>query len=163
MMYFTQTNDDIVIDQIPLAEIIRVKEMEAADKVINGTKDENELMIETHPEGYNSGRTYYLQADSKLSCQDKIKKLSQYKKAAYERAHAQSVFRQLQRRVLKFYRSAWFQRVMAFLIISVSSLNGASDPNDIADAPFDRTLVSALWMRSTSSKTPSDSMISLFL
>jgi hypothetical protein len=121
MMYFTQIDDDIVIDQIPLAEIIRVKEMEGLDNVIADAKEENELMIETHPEGYNSGRTYYLQADSKVSCQDKIKRLSQYKKAAFERAHAQSLFRQAQRRVLKFYRSTWFQRVMAFLIILVRS------------------------------------------
>jgi hypothetical protein len=160
MMYFTQINDDIVIDQIPLAEITRVKEMEAADKVIDDSKDDNELMIETNSEGYNSGRTYYLQADSKLSCQDKIKKLSQYRKAAYERAHAQSLFRQAQRRVLKFYRSTWFQRVMAFLIISVNSRNCASDPRDIANPPFDRTLASPSWTRSTSRPTPSASTTS---
>jgi hypothetical protein len=122
MMYFTQVNDDIIMDQIPLAEIHQVKEMEAADGHLAKVKDENELMIETHPEGYNSGRTYYLQAESKLSCQDKINKLNQYRAAAYERAHAQSAFRQAQLRVLKVYRSAIFQRLMALLIIAASSL-----------------------------------------
>jgi hypothetical protein len=122
MMYFTQINDDVVIDQIPLAEISRVKEMEAAEKESDEAKDENQLMIETSPEGYNSGRTYYLQADSKASCQDKIKKLLQHSAAAYERAHAQSAFRQAQLRVLKIYRSTVFQRFVAILIISVSAL-----------------------------------------
>jgi hypothetical protein len=123
MMYLTHVNEDVVMDQIPLAEITQVKEMEAADSGISKANNENQLMIETHPEGYNSGRTYYLQADSKASCQDKIKKLKQYRAAAYERAHAQSVFRQAQIRVLKVYESVIFQRLMAFLIILVSALN----------------------------------------
>jgi cytochrome c biogenesis protein ResB len=128
MMFFTQINDDIVIDQIPLAEINRVKEMEAVDKEIDKAANENQLMIETHPEGYNSGRTYYLQAESRASCQDKIKMLLRISAAAYERAHAQSVFRQAQLRVLKVYRSIFFQRFMAFLIISVSDIAYAPDP-----------------------------------
>jgi hypothetical protein len=119
MMYFTQINEDIIMDQIPLAEVNQVKEMEATDKGMDMPKDENEFMIETHPDGYNSGRTYYLQADSRASCQEKIKILKQYRAAAYERAHAQSVFSQAQLRVLKVYRSILFQRFVALLIIAV--------------------------------------------
>jgi hypothetical protein len=151
MMFLTQINEDVVMDQIPLAEINQVKEMEAADNGIAKTSDENQLMIETHPKGYNSGRTYYLQADSRASCQDKIKKLRQYSAAAFERAHAQSVFRQAQLRVLKVYQSVIFQRFMAFLIISVSLLYCFRDTQDASNAPFYRTLVSAFWMRSTNS------------
>jgi hypothetical protein len=120
MIYFTQINDDIVIDQIPFAEIHRVKEMEAGDEEAELAKDENEFMIETHPEGYNSGRTYYLQAESKASCQDIIKRLEQYSAAAFERAHAQSIFRQAQLRVLKVHRAKVFQRSIGILIILVS-------------------------------------------
>jgi hypothetical protein len=160
-MYFTQTNDDIVIDQIPLSEISRVKEMEADDKETGDEKDENRLMIETHPEGYNSGRTYYLQAESKASCQDIIKKLLKYSTAAYERAHAQSVFRQAQLRVLKVYRSKVFQRLVALLIIMVRSLFCVSNPQYSADVQFVRTLLFVYWTRNTSNKTPRDS-ISLF-
>ncbi len=155
-------NDDIVIDQIPLAEIHRVKGMEAGDKETELAKDENELMIETHPEGYNSGRTYYLQAQSKASCQEIIKKLVQHSAAAFERAHAQSVFRQAQIRVLKVYRSIVFQRSVAVLIILVSIFKWASHPEKTADVPFDRTLSSACWMLSTSNKAPSDSTILFF-
>lgn len=142
MMYFTQMNDEIVIDQIPLAEIRQVKEMEA-DKESDESMDENELMIETHSEGYNSGRKYYLQAESKASGQDIIKKLTQYSIAAYERAQAQSVFRRAQLRVLKVYRSNLFQRFVALLIISVRNSECVSIPEYTADAPFDRTLPSA--------------------
>ena len=120
MMYFVQLDDDIIIDQIPLAEINRVQGMEATNKEGDEAKDENQLLIETHPEGYNSGRTYYFQAESKSSCQDIIKKLLQHSAAAYERAHVQSVFHQAQLRVLRVYRSAVFQRFVAVLIISVS-------------------------------------------
>ena len=142
------------MDQIPLAEISRVNEMEAADEHIAMAKDENKLMIETHPEGYNSGRTYYLQAESKVSCQDKIQRLKQYSAAAFERAHAQSVFRQAQLRVLKFYRSIPFQRFIAFLIISASYLNPGCNIVVYSDISFDRTLLSAYWMRSTGNKVP---------
>ncbi len=143
MMYFSQMNDDIVMDQIPLAEIHRVKEMEAGDQETELAKDANELMIETHPEGYNSGRTYYLQAQSTASCQDIIKKLVQYSAAAFERAHAQSAFRQAQLRVFKVYRSSVFQRFVAILIILVSIFKWASNPENTADVPIDRTLSSA--------------------
>ncbi len=158
-MYFTQVNDDVIMDQIPLSEITQVKEMDAAEKGIdNMAKNENELMIETNPEGYNSGRTYYLKAESKTSCQEKIRKLKHFRAAAYERAHAQSAFRQAQLRVLKVYRSTPFQRLVAFLIISVSFFICVSGPGGSADALFDRTLLYAYWMRSTDSKAPSDSM-----
>ena len=161
-MYFTQLNEDVVIDQIPLAEIIQVKEMEA-DKEMHETQDEKQLMIETHPEGYNSGRTYYLQADSKSACQDKIKILLHHKAAAYERTHAQSVFRQAQLRVLKVYRSTVFQRFTAILIISVRALRFLQMLTSLnTDTPFDRTLQSAFWMRSSNSKIQRASTISLF-
>ena len=160
MMFLAQINEDVVMDQIPLAEITQVKEMEAVEKgKDNMAKNENELMIETNPEGYNSGRTYYLKAESKVSCQEKIRKLKHYRAAAYERAHAQSAFRQAQLRVLKVYRSTPFQRFVAFLIISVSFFVCISDPEG-ADALFDRTLLYAYWMRNTDNKTPNNSMLS---
>ena len=122
MMYFAQIDDDIVIDQIPLAEINQVKEMNAADKASDEAKDENQMMIETDPEGYNSGRTYYLQAGSKDVCQHIIKTLWQCRTRAYEKAHAQSVFSQAQLKALRVYRSTVFQRFVAFLIVSVCSI-----------------------------------------
>jgi exonuclease VII small subunit len=119
MMYFAQMNNDVIIDQIPLSEIKVVKEMIfEADSSKVETK-EMELMIETSLDGYNSGRTYYLQAETTALRQDIIKKISQYSTKAYEKAHAQSTLRRAQLRVRKVYQSLLFQRFTAFLIVSV--------------------------------------------
>ena len=122
VMYIAQMNQDTVIDQIPLAEVQLVREMDNVEGEDSEAKQSNDLMVETHPEGYNSGRTYYLQANSRASCQDLVRTLSQYCTAAHEKAHARTVFAQAQRQVDKVYRSALFQGFFAFLIIAVSTL-----------------------------------------
>jgi hypothetical protein len=122
MMYFAQVNDDVILDQIPLSEIKAVKEMVVEDDSSKVETKELELMIETSSDGYNSGRTYYLQAETKVSRQDILKKISHYSTKAYEKAHAQSVLRRAQLRVRKVYQSSLFQRFAAFLIVSVCSL-----------------------------------------
>jgi hypothetical protein len=119
-MYVAQLNEDTVIDQIPLAEVQLVREMDNMGGEDAEAKRTNDLMIETHPDGFNSGRTYYLQADSRASCQDIVRTLSRYCTAAHERAHARSIFAQAQRQVEKVYRSAFFQGFFAVLIIAVS-------------------------------------------
>jgi hypothetical protein len=119
MIFFTQVNDEMAIDQIPLAEIQSIREMEDIDEEAMESSLKNGFMVETHPEGYNSGRTYYLQAESKASCQDITRKLSQYSAAAQEKAHARSVFAQAQRKVDKVYRSTIFQTLIALLIVAV--------------------------------------------
>jgi hypothetical protein len=116
VMFIAQINEDAVIDQIPLAEVQLLREMDNVDE----EDKEAKVMMETHPDGYNSGRTYYFKADSRASCQEIVRSLSQYCTAAQEKAHAQSVFAQAQRRVDKVYRSALFQGFFAFLIIAVS-------------------------------------------
>ena len=119
MIYLAQDNDETVIDQIPLAEIQSVKEMvNIEDEAMESTQT-NGFIVETHPEGYNSGRTYYLRANSKAECQDIVQKLSQHSAAARETAHARSVFAKAQRKVDKVYRSTIFQSVIAFLIVAV--------------------------------------------
>ena len=119
-MYIAQLKEDAAIDQIPLAEVQLVREMDNVDGEDEEAKQSNNLMIETHPEGYNSGRTYYLQADSSSSCQEIVQTLSRYCTVAHEKAHARTLFSRAQRRVDKVYRSALFQSFFAFLIIAVS-------------------------------------------
>jgi hypothetical protein len=122
MMYFAQINEDVVIDQIPLSEIKIVKEMVIEDATGKVETKDMELMIETAPDGFNSGRTYYLQAETKVLRQDIIIKISQYSISAYEKANAQSALSQAQLRVLKVYRSSLFQKFAAFLIAAVSGV-----------------------------------------
>jgi hypothetical protein len=119
-MYIAQLREDAVIDQIPLAEVQLVREMDNVNGEDKEATQSNDLMIETHPDGYNSGRTYYLQAESRASCKDLVRILSRHCTAAHERAHARSAFAQAQRQVEKVYRSAFFQGFFAVLIIAVS-------------------------------------------
>ena len=58
-IFFSHCGDDVVIDQIPLAEILHIREMLNVDEEHADSKQPNELLIETHPDGFNSGRTYY--------------------------------------------------------------------------------------------------------
>lgn len=102
-----------------MEEVKLVREMTDVDEESKKSRDANELMIETHPEGYNSGRTYYLQAESKAFCQQVVQQLNQYCKEANERANAQTAFTLAQQHSRKMYRSTIFQNIVAILIIAV--------------------------------------------
>jgi hypothetical protein len=104
-------------------EVKLVREMADVDEESKKSKDANELMIETHPEGYNSGRTYYLQAESKAFCRQVVQQLNHYCKEAHERANAQTTFARAQHYVGKMYRSTIFQNLVAILIIAVCAQN----------------------------------------
>ena len=119
IIYIAQLKDDVVIDKIPLEEVERVCEMKGVNQEKENSLDTAELMIETHQDGYNSGRTYYLQTDSKATCQQLIHKLNQYSVVARERAIAKTALAQAQQRVGKMYRSRPFQNCVAILIIAV--------------------------------------------
>jgi hypothetical protein len=125
---FAHIDDDDVVDLIPLTEIKTVREMVGGDG--EGTaNDPNEFMIETSPEGYNSGRTYYLQADSSSSCRAISSKFLHCATVALERAHARTAFEQAQQRVRKVYRASWFQNSVALLIIAVSPPPSSTAPH----------------------------------
>ena len=96
-----------------------VREMIDAEDEGKKSKDGNEFMIETNADGYNSGRTYYLQADSSAACRDISKKKSRNSKQAIDKANAKTAFAQAQQRVGILYRSAIFQNIVAFLILTV--------------------------------------------
>ncbi len=119
-MFFAQFEDDLVIDKIPLAEVKAVRDMRHVEQE-NTEKStiHNALLIETEHDGYNSGRTYYLQAESPKSCQDIIALLTKQSTTARERAHAQTVFTHAQLQARKVFRSTPFQNLFAFLIIAV--------------------------------------------
>jgi hypothetical protein len=128
-MFFAQFDDDSVVDKIPLAEVkvlrdMRNVEQEGAEK----STLHNAFLIETEHDGHNSGRTYYLQAESQKSCQDILSQLTKHSVTARERAHAQTVFTQAQLSARKVFRSALFQNSFAFLIIAVRARDAAPQP-----------------------------------
>ena len=121
VVLLSQLREDTVIDKIPLTEIKMIREM--MDTADEGQRSNgNEFMIETNEDGYNSGRTYYLQADSSGACRDVSNKILQNSKLAIERANAKTAFAQAQQQVRKFYNSAIFQNLVAFLILMVGML-----------------------------------------
>ena len=79
-------------------------------------------MINTIAEGYNSGRTYYLQANSKEQCQEMVKLIKVLVKRACEMASAQTQFSRVQLRARKVYKSHLFQSSSATLILAVGAL-----------------------------------------
>ena len=78
------------------------------------------FQIQTTINGFNSGRTYYLQAESAEICQEIVRNLSKYVVASRKRADKASRYRRGQKVLLAFYESAPFQLMSSLLIILVS-------------------------------------------
>jgi hypothetical protein len=77
------------------------------------------LQVQTVEDGYNSGRTYYLQADSAAQCAEICDSLAACARRAREAAAAQSRLRRVQQAVCDAYESTPFQSAVAVLIIAV--------------------------------------------
>jgi hypothetical protein len=94
----------------------------------NRTKFRNAVQINTIMDGYNSGRAYYLQAETEEDCRELATTLAVMSKDAKKRAEDKTRFQILQCKVLKFYDSTPFQCLVAFLIVAVRSFprRGAS-------------------------------------
>ncbi len=119
MVLLAHFSDDTVIDKIPLNEIKMVREMIDVEDDVENSKNGNDFLIETDEDGYNSGRTYYLQADSSAQCREISNKISQISKLAIDRANSKTAFAQAQQPVRRVYTSTIFQNVVALLILTV--------------------------------------------
>jgi hypothetical protein len=86
---------------------------------LNGRLDRI-FQIKTIAEGFNSGRTYYLEAESVPTRRSIVPQLDAAIKSSKQRAEARSVFERLQGRVKGIYNSNLFQGAMALFIILVS-------------------------------------------
>jgi predicted RNA-binding protein YlxR (DUF448 family) len=80
----------------------------------------NAFQIATIPDGYNSGRSYYMQADSSEVKQKVIEQLQALSQSARTRAEVKSLFRKVQDHVRNVYTTRIFQSSAALLIIAVS-------------------------------------------
>ena len=78
------------------------------------------IQIKTTPDGFNSGRTYYLQTKSEELRQAVVDDVSRAVENAKSRLAGFSWFRNTQKRVGRVYNSMRFQVGVAFLIIAVS-------------------------------------------
>ena len=80
----------------------------------------NAFQVATIPDGYNSGRSYYLQAESGELKQRLISELQALAASARKRAEGKTRFRRAQDRVRKVYTDRAFQSCAAVLIVAVS-------------------------------------------
>ena len=106
---------------MPLLEIKQIRDMGLVeDDDRNESKYLNAMMIETDPEGYNSGRTYYFQADTKQKCRELVMTISKRVKEVQQKAQTKGLFKKIRHRVRNIFESRIFQNVFALLIIGVN-------------------------------------------
>jgi hypothetical protein len=145
-IYLTSVSEYTVFDSIPLVEIASIQQINETSR--NGsstpaptptpqqhrpssvksadssqTRFQYALQLKTIPDGFNSGRTYYLQAASDEQCYDVCESLSRLARRAREDDAATSCIRLAQERVAAVYESTPFQAAVALLIITVIGLS----------------------------------------
>ena len=144
MLYFAFVSSDTVVDSIPLAEILQIKKMganttnespyhskslslshEASFKLLNHHFVRS-IRLDTSPEGFNSGRTYYLQANTDDELELLIQKLSASVKDAIKRFEARSLLERSQKRARAIYNSRAFQYTAATFVLVVRGRAGGA-------------------------------------
>ncbi len=142
MIYFALLDADDVVDCIPLAEITQVKKLgldgvTESHQVVPFSKKSSSnpgagsehlssegfnrtLRIDTKPEGYNSGRAYYLQISSEAEFSRLAISLTCYVKDATKRFEAKTGLEKSQAKVRRIFRSPSFQFTASFFILAVS-------------------------------------------
>ena len=119
---FAFLSDDKEIDYVPLHEVDFMKETNELghSQDMTDMADENHaVQISTIRDGHNSGRAYYLLADSKESQAVLMACLQRNVKAAKKHAESKNAFRLVQLKVRRFYDSRPFQSTVALMIASV--------------------------------------------
>jgi hypothetical protein len=117
---FARVGENILIDTVPLAEVESIRDMHSIDEDVDSAKFLNALMITTIPEGYNSGRTYYLQASSEEHCKRLVTEWLRLATRARFAAEANTKCAESQYVFRKIFDSNSFQLISACLIIAVS-------------------------------------------
>jgi hypothetical protein len=140
-IYLTFVSEDTVFDSIPLAEIASIQQInettrseasnlnssqqqprqspvKSADS--SQTRFQHALQLKTISDGFNSGRTYNLQAASDEQCRVVCESLTRLARRAREDAATISSIRRAQARVAAVYESTLFQSGVALLIIAVN-------------------------------------------
>jgi hypothetical protein len=123
---FARLDEDVLLDAIPLAEVIGIDSMQEVDQ--NDISKNNfeasvdfthAFQIRTKRDGYNAGRKYFVQANSDQELAQLVAEISRVAKVAAEREAERSKWERMQKKVQKIYNHSWFQGVAAFLIIAV--------------------------------------------
>ncbi len=140
-IYFALFDHDDIVDCIPLFEVLQIKQLRVdggLDSTLQHSRGsisnphitnsqlscdllDRALRIDTNPEGYNSGRTYYLQLGSDEECARLAISLTTYAKDALKRFEAKTGLERSQANVRILFNSTIFQCTASFFILAVSS------------------------------------------
>ena len=82
----------------------------------------NVFQIQTGPEGFNAGRTYYIQGDSREQSEEISLKVREMARIAHRRARGSSRLLRLRSRAKAIYDSHLFQGLVVVLILTVRTL-----------------------------------------
>ena len=145
---FANVGENSAFDAIPFTEILSIDQIneEPPNEGIAGSPSSenyassksadaartlfrNALQIKTNAEGYNSGRTYYLQAASPEQCSAMCASLTLQVQRARKAVVAGRRILRLQGKVLRAYESLAFQSGVAILIIAVRPRNYETEPH----------------------------------
>jgi hypothetical protein len=127
---FAQPNQDVLLDVIPLSEVIEIESMQNMDDieqqhsgVVFGSAIDftHAFQIRTKKQGKNSGRKYYMRAETDDAATAIISSLTKYAKTAAKKAAAETRWEKIRSRILTIYDSSIFQGLAAILIVGVSS------------------------------------------
>ncbi len=126
---FAAVNEDMLLDAIPLSEVVSIdlmKDLDPSDEhhhlhnsyetAIDFT---HAFQIRTQKDGQNAGRKYVLRAESDVQAALFVSELNHLSRVAAEAAVARSRWERIQRRVRKVYDSSVFQGISALLIVLV--------------------------------------------
>ena len=128
---FAFRNDDGELDFIPLQDIEFVKEIKDFSEGLRrnstrshptsaGSETFTALQIATRRDGYNSGRSYYLQAETQSQMDGLRSKIQANAMAARKRAEAANLFRRCQGHTRRVYEASAVQGLIALIIVAVS-------------------------------------------
>ncbi len=125
---FANVAENQLLDLIPLEVISGIEEMQVSsergqvESAIETTVDfTNAFQIRTRADGYNAGRSYFLQVKSDQDLAGLIQGITSVAKCAARKARARSPWAIAQEHARTLYNSSWFQGTAAFLIIAVSA------------------------------------------
>ena len=122
MIAFVNPGENAIVDRIYLKDVELAHDMSKFNSGVDGAKFVDAIMITTLPEGYNGGRTYYFQADSKQDCIDLTYRLAKLSRSAARRAEASTVIAKIRLWCRVVFHSPAFQGTSALLILAVSNM-----------------------------------------
>ena len=101
------------------SDLIRSEQFHTEDLRI----DPNAFQIRTIEDGFNSGRVYYVQIESKEELKEAVQTIRAFVKSAKDKADGASRLRSVRQGAQAVHNSPYFQALSSFLIFLVSKMS----------------------------------------